>query len=219
MNKVYEQPVSNKAEIVCIIDKSGSMGMLRNDAIGGFNTFLKDQKAIPGEANLTLVLFDTTYKVLHESKPLQEVEDLTEETYVPSGGTALHETIIKTIESIDKIQEKNPTSKVLFSILTDGEENSSAKGFTKALVSEMITDRTDKKGWDFLFLAANQSAFEEGSQLGIHGKNTYQFANTGEGTQSAYSAMSKSMEMNRIGGLGNLKTFDLSKAEGNQDTK
>ena len=46
-------------EIVCIIDKSGSMEAVKEDAIGGFNSFLREQQELPGEALFTLVLFDT----------------------------------------------------------------------------------------------------------------------------------------------------------------
>jgi hypothetical protein len=35
---------NNLTEIICIIDKSGSMASIRDDAVGGFNSFLKDQK-------------------------------------------------------------------------------------------------------------------------------------------------------------------------------
>ena len=45
-------------EILAILDRSGSMSSIVNDAIGGFNAFLEEQKTVPGEAKLTLVLFD-----------------------------------------------------------------------------------------------------------------------------------------------------------------
>lgn len=44
--------------IVAILDRSGSMHTIRADTIGGFNTFLRDQQAIPGGADLTLVITD-----------------------------------------------------------------------------------------------------------------------------------------------------------------
>ena len=44
---------STLSEIVCIIDRSGSMDAIRSDAIGGFNSFITDQKAQPGQALLT----------------------------------------------------------------------------------------------------------------------------------------------------------------------
>ena len=49
---------SEPVEIVVIADRSGSMESIASDAIGGFNTFLKEQQDQPGSANFTLVLFD-----------------------------------------------------------------------------------------------------------------------------------------------------------------
>ncbi len=42
--------MKNATEIICVVDKSGSMEAVASDAIGGFNAFLKDQQALPGEA-------------------------------------------------------------------------------------------------------------------------------------------------------------------------
>ena len=45
-------------ELVFILDRSGSMGGLESDTIGGFNGMLGKQKKEEGEANVTTVLFD-----------------------------------------------------------------------------------------------------------------------------------------------------------------
>lgn len=59
-----------KSEIICIIDRSGSMVSILDDAIGGFNTFLEQQKKVPGDAALTFIQFDNKYEVVHENMPL-----------------------------------------------------------------------------------------------------------------------------------------------------
>ena len=51
-------------ELVFILDRSGSMSGLESDTIGGFNSMLKKQKAEPGEAVVTTVLFDSRYEDL-----------------------------------------------------------------------------------------------------------------------------------------------------------
>lgn len=58
---------TNLSEIACIVDGSGSMDIIRSDAIDGFNSFITDQKAQPGQAKLTLVLFDDQYDVIHDA--------------------------------------------------------------------------------------------------------------------------------------------------------
>jgi len=184
-----------KAEIVCVIDRSGSMASISQDAIGGFNTFLAEQKKVPGEATLTYVQFDTDYEVVHENKPLNDVPDIDSKTYVPRGATALLDAIGKTIESVGKrlsgLAESLRPDKVIFVILTDGEENSSHE-YSKAKIKEMITHQKDVYQWGFIFLAANQDAFAEGVKLGIDIKDTSNFAATGKGVRQAYGAATAS---------------------------
>ena len=48
----------NLTELVFILDRSGSMGGLEPDTIGGFNAMLTRQKEQEGEANVTTILFD-----------------------------------------------------------------------------------------------------------------------------------------------------------------
>ncbi len=49
-------------ELVFILDKSGSMGGLEHDTIGGYNSMLEKQKAVEGECYITTVLFDNNLK-------------------------------------------------------------------------------------------------------------------------------------------------------------
>ena len=128
-------------EIICILDRSGSMASVATDAIGGFNQFLKDQKELPGEASLTVVLFDNKYELLHENTPINDVPDLNFKTYVPRGMTALLDAIGKTIDETGKRLKNTPEDqrpeKVIVSILTDGFENASCK-YDKSKIKEMI---------------------------------------------------------------------------------
>ena len=64
------------SEIICIVDRSGSMNAILDDAIGGFNAFLNAQKSQPGEAKLTLILFDHEYQTVHQAVDIQRVEPL-----------------------------------------------------------------------------------------------------------------------------------------------
>jgi hypothetical protein len=174
------QPV----EIVMILDRSGSMGSLRDDAIGGFNTFLAEQQALPGEANVTLVLFDDHYETPVVRQPVRNVEQLSHLTYVPRGMTALYDAIGRTISNLNGIK---PT-KAIVCILTDGAENAS-KQYTQAQVRELITG-CEVRGWEVVYLGANQDSFGVGRTLGVKVGNTANFAATGVGLRSAYSATS-----------------------------
>lgn len=179
-------------EIICVIDKSGSMEPTKNDSIGGFNNFLKQQKELPGDAILTLTLFDTDYATLYNGTPIKDAAGLTNVNYSPSGHTAMYDAICHTIdivgERLSKTDEANKPEKVMFVILTDGEENSS-KEYNKEQTLSKIKQQTDVYKWEFVFLAANQDAIANAKKLNISAANTVAFASTGDGTRSAYLSM------------------------------
>ena len=93
-------------EIGFILDRSGSMASMAKEAIGGFNAFLESQQKLPGEAKLTLVLFDHEYIVAHSRRPIKDVPPLDDHTYVPRGSTALLDAIGRTINTIGERLDK-----------------------------------------------------------------------------------------------------------------
>jgi uncharacterized protein with von Willebrand factor type A (vWA) domain len=60
-------------ELVFILDKSGSMGGLESDTIGGYNSMLAKQQAVEGDARVTTVLFDNNYELLHDRIDIKAV--------------------------------------------------------------------------------------------------------------------------------------------------
>lgn len=199
--------MKDATEIVVVMDKSGSMGPRQMDAIGGFNQFLKEQKAHPGEANLTLIQFDTTYNILYTGKPIREVEDLNTDTYRPGGGTALNDAlargIIETGKRLSDMPEANRPSKVICVVITDGEENSS-KEHTKEQVQEMVKHQEEKYDWAFIYLGANVDAFHAAAQLGIQPQMAVAFCASPIGTRSAYDGASEAVSSYRTGGKSKL---------------
>ena len=116
-------------ELVFIIDKSGSMAGLESDTIGGFNGMLKKQQAVDGECQITTVLFDHNCELLHDRLDIKAVSPITENEYQIGGTTALLDAVGRTIHKIGSAQrhtaEDYRAEKVMFVIITDGEENSS----------------------------------------------------------------------------------------------
>lgn len=178
-----------KTEIISIIDRSGSMATIAKDAIGGFNTFLADQKTVPGEARMTLTIFDDKYDLLYAGKPLSEAEPLTDKMFVPRGGTALLDAIGRTLnEQGARIKSDGWAEKVIVCILTDGGENQSRE-FNQGQIKEMVK-HAEGHGWSFVFLAANQDAFAAATLYGINLAHASAFAANAAGTQTAYASMS-----------------------------
>ena len=182
-NKSPETTNTEAVEIVCIIDRSGSMDSCKDDAIGGFNKFLSDQKALPGNANLTLAMFNDEYELVHDRVPLADVEPLTDKTYVPSGWTALLDAIGKTLDG------KAYGDKGIVIIITDGAENHSSE-YKKDRIKEII-EATEEKGWEVHYLGAHADAFAEAGAYGIAIHHTQAFAPDSAGISASYFMSSK----------------------------
>ena len=141
-------------ELVFILDKSGSMGGLESDTIGGFNAMLTKQKEDKGEVNVTTVLFDDEIEVIHDRFPIEVVKPLTKEDYSVRGCTALLDAVGSTIKKVKNIQKHLPedmkAEKVIFVITTDGQENASRE-YSYKMVKKMI-EKYQQKGWQFIFM-------------------------------------------------------------------
>jgi hypothetical protein len=174
------------------------MYTLKKSSIDGFNAFLKSQQALPGKANMTLVYFSNDVRTLFKSKNIKAVEELTDSTYRPQGGTALFDAIGKTTIEISKdIDEKRiKADRVLCVILTDGEENSSQEFKDKSKIKDLIEIQRGKS-WEYIFLAANQDAFAEASSYGISTSNSLNFTANDADNTKLYRKMSKAATMYR----------------------
>ena len=180
-------------EMVFIIDKSGSMEGLEKDTIGGFNSMLKEQQAVEGEAVVTTVLFDNRYELLHDRIDIRAVSPLTEKNYTVGGNTALLDALGKTIRKIREVQEHTAedyrAEKVLFTIITDGEENASRE-YSAERIKARIEYQKQKYGWEFVFFGANMDAVLEAEKLGISAEYAQNYRADASGTSTAYSAIS-----------------------------
>lgn len=176
-------------EIIVVLDRSGSMDEIKQATIEGFNGFLAEQKAIEGIALLTLVQFDHDYEVVHSGKNLREVAPMSDSTYMPRGTTALLDAIGRTIEEtrdrIHLLKDEGIDRKVVFVIITDGEENSS-KEYNRRQIFDMIRRGEDQYNWQFVFLGANQDAIQEASRLGVMESRSMTFAADGDGAKNMY---------------------------------
>lgn len=202
------------ADITVVLDRSGSMSSVRADTIGGFNSFIEEQRKVPGECNASLVQFDDQYEVVYTAKPVKDAPALTTETFVPRGMTALLDAIGRTINETGKrlsvIPEADRPGKVIFVILTDGGENSS-KEYTREKVFEMITHQKSAYQWDFVFLGANQDAISTGAGLGIARGSTMTYASNAVGTKHAFRSASNYAASSRTVGSASFSEADREK--------
>lgn len=213
----------NFTAISVVLDRSGSMNLTLESTITGFNEFVKTQKeANIGECVLSLHQFDDNYQTDYTFTPINEVPELTTETFVPRGMTALHDAIGKTINELgvklaSMAEDERPDS-VIVAILTDGMENAS-KEFSSQKVNEMIREQTDTYNWEFVFLAANQDAIATASNYGIASGSAMTYAGNDLGTKAAFSSVGGSISRRRglraasyAGGASVSEAAEISKA-------
>jgi Mg-chelatase subunit ChlD len=178
-------------EIAVVMDESGSMATVTNDVIGGYNTFVKEQQKEKGECYLTLAKFNTEATLVFEGTDIQDVKELTRDTYTPGGSTALFDAIVKSIKAIKKrIAGKYMVGrpKVLILVMTDGEENASKECRSKDELKKIIEEVTKNDKFEFMYIGANQDAFANGNAMGI--KMSANYVSDSKGTRGAYMKMS-----------------------------
>lgn len=182
-------------ELVFILDRSGSMGGLEGDTIGGFNGMIdkqrKDLKKRGNQnekVNITTVLFDDQVEVIHDRFDIAIVEPLTDDDYYVRGCTALLDAVGFAILKVSNIQKRLPeemrAGKVIFVITTDGLENSSRE-YSYSQVKALIEQKKEE-GWEFLFLGANIDAGREAEKIGIARNRSVTYENDSKGVELNY---------------------------------
>jgi hypothetical protein len=171
--------------IAVLLDETGSMDSCRDDAIAGFNAWLRSQQELGDPCTLTLVTFSDRAgaplcRLVHEGLSITEVAPLTRETYTPGGNTPLYDAVVRTIRWMDRLRPR--PERVLMVILTDGAENASRE-HTLRQVHDLIREREATGHWTFVYLAANQDAWATGGHMGIGAGNIAAFL-----TQDAHGA-------------------------------
>lgn len=194
--------MKDATEVLFIIDKSGSMEGLTSDVIGGFNTFVKEQKEIPGELWLTLVSFNHVVD-FHSRRNLRDITSLDSiMRYRADGMTALYDAVGTGIEELGKalaaLPEADRPSKVMVVIMTDGMENSS-KRFSQNHIAEMIEHQRTRYNWQFLFMGANIDPKKEAGKINIAPQSAHAYKASAGGMRSAYACISKSVSSVRTG--------------------
>jgi len=163
-------------DITLVVDRSGSMHSIREDAEGGVNAFIQEQAKLEGEALVTLVQFDTEYEFVVKGKPAIDVQPY---ELVPRGATALLDAVGRAInetgERLAKLPESERPGLVIFVVMTDGHENSSVE-FKLDRIREMIQKQQDVYNWQFTFLGADQDAFAEAAGMGMAADGVANFA-------------------------------------------
>lgn len=192
-------PNQNKTEIICVLDRSGSMHSIAKDMIGGFQSFIDEQSKLPGTCLVTLYQFDDQFEVVYEGRNIGGVSKL---VLVPRGQTALFDaigmSIAKTIERHDALPEAQQPGAVIFLIITDGAENASREYREVERVQAAIKEAEEERKWQVVFLAADLAAFQASGSMGVNVTRAANVDKTSRGINQMYKASSRAVEGYRI---------------------
>ena len=196
----------NKIDIIFLIDRSGSMHGSEDDTIGGFNSFIENERKKEYDTHVTTILFDHEYEVLYKRKPITKVNELTRKEYEVRGSTALLDAIGKAIHEFDR----KISNKVLFVITTDGMENSSTK-FNNEEIKNMIKNHN----WEFIFIGADIDSYSQARDIGIKRSHTARYEKSDAGINNLYESVSRAREfvsegvsLEKTNWKENLKQYD-----------
>ncbi len=176
--------INNEMDVIFLLDRSGSMGGIEKDTIGGYNSYIDSQRG--KNVKVTTILFDDKYEVLHNREDVDNIKKLTNKEYYVRGCTALLDAIGKTIKTLES---KNP-NKVIFFITTDGYENAS-KEYNKSQIKELIESHKD---WKFMYIGADIDSYSEGRSIGIDDSFIANYKKSEKGVTKLFSALSSASE-------------------------
>jgi hypothetical protein len=160
-----------------VLDKSSSMGKVREATIDAYNAFLDGQRTDRvDELFVTLTQFSDReqIEVSYRVKPIAEVRPLTQATYIPDGMTALYDGVVRTLAAMDR--EVGPQARVLTVVLTDGNDNSSREVEHAGELAAIIREYERRGNWTFVLLAADLNAYKAGASMGFRPGNVQSYA-------------------------------------------
>jgi Mg-chelatase subunit ChlD len=209
-----------KTHVTFVLDSSGSMSSIRSDTIGGFNSFLNDQRKGTGSATVSLFDFNTSVSLVYQGMAVEEAPELDENTYIPGGQTALHDAISTAVnETAGEVAMMDPTTRpdnVIVVVLTDGKENASETPADR--VRNLVTTYREENDWEFLFIGANQDAALAASEMGMDADHSLDMAHNGEGTRAAYESTSERIShARREGSTGGFDEEDQDRQRDSDD--
>lgn len=169
---------------VIILDESGSMSSIYDQALTGINEVLsgirKNSEDFPDQQHyVTIVTFEgngiSGVKTRRDRVAIGNVEDFGRKDYRPGGCTPLYDAMGKTLSSLEGQIHEN--DRVMATIITDGYENASEE-YSGRIIKALV-GRLREKGWTFAYIGANQDAVEVARDLNI--SNALNFEASAEG--------------------------------------
>lgn len=160
-------------QIHFLLDETGSMQSIREDTLGGLNTFIEEQQAAAEEdgtdIDMTLRTFNSdARRTRFETTPIEEAGPLSPENYTPRATTPLIDASVETLSLAESRAAEDDPDQVVMVVLTDGKENASTENTSEEL--ETLVKDKRQAGWEFVFLGVGIDAWGASRESGYASK-------------------------------------------------
>lgn len=204
--------------VTLLLDRSGSMSLVKADTVGAINAYRERLKASGGNIRYSQVHFDSDYQGHMElqkilvAQPVSELGRMELDEFQPRGGTPLIDAACMTIRAVaDSLAEagKAEGTKVVIAIQTDGDENMSREN-TWPVLKALIAEK-EALGWEFVFMGAGIDAYSQGARMGIRASNTVSYGTDKAATEAAFAETAANTAMFAAGEMRSMAYSDAQK--------
>jgi uncharacterized protein YegL len=212
--------------VAFVLDKSGSMQVVEEAVVEGYNEYLRELREQGGETLFALTTFDTSVNHVYVGEPLVNVAALDHATYRPGGCTALFDAIGHTVVRTDqRLQaEGRGEEKVLLVVMTDGLENSSTDYDAQA-IAELVRGYDERPNWTFVYLGAGHDTIEaaQGAAMAMSfkGDNAMRWAADPDSALMSMKALASATEARRFSATHKSERFfaDAGQSQADYDAR
>lgn len=180
-----------KTKIALVVDRSGSMSGVREQAWSGINEQLntiKNNRKETDDIDVTYIQFDNVIETVFNKKA-QYLEPITREQYQPRNSTALRDAVWT---AINQLECGDPEMAYLVVVISDGYENASQLISEKQLAERI--DRLQKSGqWTFTYMMSNIDLSKFRNEVNAFVGNSVIFDSTPAGTKKAFTYTANSV--------------------------
>ena len=187
MSKSKKAEADQRTLVTFLLDETGSMESIKDDTIGGFNSYLFSLKAESAPIDFTLIKFDSRrIEKVCVAAPVAQVKELDAASYQPGASTPLIDAAYKTIKAVEK-SLGGASPKVVICIQTDGHENASTEHGWDDL-NALIKEKS-AAGWQFNFLGTGIDAYDTGLRMGVAAMATMASRRTPQHVRASYASL------------------------------
>lgn len=157
-----------------LLDRSSSMGLNNKwgEALAASNAYVKKLADDNVDTGVTLAVFDKhqgdfDFTIIRDRITPSTWKPVSNDDAAPRGWTPLNQATHKIVE----LANAGGYDKVAIIIVTDGEENASAPGFS-VQTAKALLDECRAKGWQVIFLGADFQNAAQASSYGNAARST-----------------------------------------------